>query len=60
MTGLTTMRVTTPTVLTAILLCTPLAAQLEEAHLPFLGADEAFAEAARTGKRVLVYQDWPG
>jgi len=35
-------------------------AQGEEKHLPFQPAAQAFEEAARTGKRVLVYQDWPG
>ena len=43
------------------LLFTPMAsAQGEEKLLAFLPADQAFAKAAKTGKRVLVYQDWPG
>ena len=45
--------------LTAIL-AAPVTAQGEDAYLRLLDAEEAFAEAARTGKRVLVYQDWPG
>lgn len=37
-----------------------LPAQREEDHLPLLPAKDAFAAAAKHGKRVLVYQDWPG
>ena len=40
-------------------LITPLAAQREHDVLPFVDAKEAFATAAKEGKRVLVYQDWP-
>ncbi len=36
-----------------------LAAQGEEDVLPFVDANEAFASAAKEGKRVFVYQDWP-
>lgn len=45
--------------LTSCLLAS-LLAQREEDHLPLLGANEAFAAAQKDGKRVLVYQDWPG
>jgi len=38
----------------------PLAAQGEEEHLPFVEAKAAFERASAEGKRVLVYQDWPG
>ena len=55
------MNATAWTLLTAAaaILAVPLAAQGEEEHLPFVDGAAAFAEAARTGKRVLVYQDWP-
>lgn len=43
-----------------ISLAAPGLAQGEEEHLPFLEAEEAFARATTEGKRVLVYQDWPG
>lgn len=54
------MRVLIPVATATALLAAPIAAQLEETHLPFVDAKKAFDEAARTGKRVLVYQDWPG
>ena len=45
----------------AVLLSTTAArAQSEELILPFVDTEAAFEEAARSGKRVLVYQDWPG
>ena len=49
----------TTAVAMAAVLSAPLAAQLEETKLPFVEGEKAFEEAARTGKRVLVYQDWP-
>ncbi len=42
------------------LLALPIAAQGEEEFVAFEGATEAFARAAKAGKRVLLYQDWPG
>ncbi len=42
------------------LLALPIAAQGEEEFVAFEGATEAFARAAKVGKRVLLYQDWPG
>lgn len=41
--------------------CLPsLPAQGEEVFLDFKEAEAAFEQAAKEGKRVLVYQDWPG
>jgi len=39
---------------------TVLPAQGEEAFVDFLPAKAAFAKAEKEGKRVLVYQNWPG
>ena len=49
----------TTAVAVAAVLSASLTAQHEETKLPFVEGDKAFEEAARTGKRVLVYQDWP-
>ena len=48
-----------PFVVLLAALTTPLSAQGEEGVLPFVDAKDAFARAAKEGKRVLVYQDWP-
>ena len=36
-----------------------LPAQGEDKHLDLMSEADAFAAAAQSGKRVLVYQDWP-
>ena len=37
----------------------PIQGQDEENFLPFLDAKAAFQKAAKEGKRVLIYQNWP-
>lgn len=37
-----------------------LRAQDDAIPIQFVAVADAFEEAERTGKRVLVYQDWPG